>query len=88
MELATLAAIAATFLLAGGVKGVIGLGLPTVSLGLLAAALLASAALVFHNPFSDPGNRGTNPLIPVVFEARLEPFDPSFSMSAFTEIGR
>jgi uncharacterized membrane protein YfcA len=31
--------IAATFLLAGTVKGVIGLGLPTVSLGLLTAAL-------------------------------------------------
>jgi uncharacterized protein len=34
-----IAAIAATFLLAGAVKGVIGLGLPTVSLGLLTAAL-------------------------------------------------
>lgn len=33
----SLAAIAATFLLAGTVKGVIGLGLPTVSLGLLTA---------------------------------------------------
>ncbi len=32
-------AITVTFLLAGGVKGVIGLGLPTVSLGLLTAAL-------------------------------------------------
>lgn len=31
--------IAATFLLAGGVKGVIGLGLPAVSLGILTAAL-------------------------------------------------
>ena len=38
-EPATLIAIAAVFLLAGAVKGVIGLGLPTVSLGLLAAAL-------------------------------------------------
>ncbi len=36
---ALLALIAATFLLAGAVKGVIGLGLPTVSLGLLTAAL-------------------------------------------------
>ena len=35
----TIAAITATFLLAGAVKGVIGLGLPTVSLGLLTAAL-------------------------------------------------
>ena len=34
-----LAIIAGTFLLAGTVKGVIGLGLPTVSLGLLTAAL-------------------------------------------------
>jgi len=31
--------IAATFLIAGGVKGLIGLGLPTVSLGLLTAVL-------------------------------------------------
>ena len=36
---ASIAAIAATFLLAGMVKGVIGLGLPTVSLGLLTAVL-------------------------------------------------
>jgi len=35
----TLALVAATFLLAGGVKGVIGLGLPTVSLALLTATL-------------------------------------------------
>ncbi len=35
----TIATIIATFLLAGAVKGVIGLGLPTVSLGLLAAVL-------------------------------------------------
>jgi uncharacterized membrane protein YfcA len=35
----TLFAISATFVIAGGVKGVIGLGLPTVSLGLLTAAL-------------------------------------------------
>lgn len=33
----SMAAIAATFLLAGAVKGVIGLGLPTVTLGLLTA---------------------------------------------------
>ena len=35
----TLFAISATFLIAGGVKGVIGLGLPSVSLGLLTATL-------------------------------------------------
>jgi uncharacterized membrane protein YfcA len=34
-----IAVIAGTFLIAGAVKGVIGLGLPTVSLGLLTAAL-------------------------------------------------
>lgn len=42
--------IVGTFLLAGGVKGVIGLGLPTVSLGLLAATLdltTAMAVLLF-----------------------------------------
>lgn len=37
-DAASLTLIAAVFLLAGAVKGVIGLGLPTVSLGLLAAA--------------------------------------------------
>src|SRR6266404_2044234 len=37
--------IAATFLLAGFVKGVIGLGLPTVSMGLLAVSRPASRAL-------------------------------------------
>lgn len=41
----TLAAIAATFLLAGTVKGVIGLGLPTVSLGLLTAVLDLPSAM-------------------------------------------
>ena len=35
----TLFAISATFVIAGGVKGVLGLGLPTVSLGLLTATL-------------------------------------------------
>lgn len=39
MEPATIAGICATFLLAGFVKGVVGLGLPTVSLALLAATL-------------------------------------------------
>jgi len=38
-------AITATFLLAGGVKGVIGMGLPTVSLGLLAATLDLTSAM-------------------------------------------
>ncbi|MBT6274481.1 MAG: sulfite exporter TauE/SafE family protein [Chromatiales bacterium] len=41
----TLLAIAGTFLLAGSVKGVIGLGLPTVSLGLLTAALDLTTAM-------------------------------------------
>jgi len=39
------AIIAFTFLLAGTVKGVIGLGLPTVSLGILAAALDLTTAI-------------------------------------------
>ncbi len=38
-------AVALTFLLAGGVKGVIGLGLPTVSLGLLTVALDLTTAM-------------------------------------------
>jgi len=41
----TIIIIAGTFLLAGGVKGVIGLGLPTVSLGLLAATLDLTSAM-------------------------------------------
>lgn len=41
----TLAVIAATFLLAGFVKGVVGLGLPTVSLALLTATLGLKAAI-------------------------------------------
>src|ERR1700753_2761810 len=40
-----LALIAAVFLLAGFVKGIIGLGLPTVSMGLLAATMPPSQAL-------------------------------------------
>ncbi len=39
MDVAVLAAICGTFLLAGFVKGVVGLGLPTVSLALLTAVL-------------------------------------------------
>ena len=38
-ELATLIVVSGTFLLAGAVKGVIGLGLPTVSLALLTVAI-------------------------------------------------
>ncbi|MEE9266008.1 MAG: sulfite exporter TauE/SafE family protein [Gammaproteobacteria bacterium] len=44
-DLITVAAIAGTFLLAGTVKGVIGLGLPTVSLGLLTAAFDLTTAM-------------------------------------------
>lgn len=48
---ATLAIIFATFLLAGGVKGVIGLGLPTISLAILTVALdLASAMALLLIP--------------------------------------
>ena len=51
---ATLAATAGAFLLAGFVKGVIGLGLPTVAIGLLglmmtpaqAAAIMVAPALI------------------------------------------
>lgn len=42
----TLAAIAATFLIAGTVKGVIGLGLPSISLALLTAAIGLQQAMV------------------------------------------
>lgn len=45
IEAVTAIIIAGTFLLAGSVKGVIGLGLPTVSLGLLAAALDLTTAM-------------------------------------------
>ena len=45
IETFTLIIIGGTFLLAGGVKGVIGLGLPTVSLGLLAAAFDLTTAM-------------------------------------------
>jgi uncharacterized membrane protein YfcA len=45
IDTSTLIIIAATFLLAGSVKGVIGLGLPTVSLGLLAATLDLTTAM-------------------------------------------
>ena len=44
-DFTTIAAIAGTFLLAGGVKGVIGLGLPTVSLGLLTATFDLTTAM-------------------------------------------
>ncbi len=42
----SLVIIAATFLLAGGVKGVVGLGLPTISLALLTAAFGLKEAMV------------------------------------------
>ncbi len=45
IETYTLVVIAGTFLLAGSVKGIIGLGLPTVSLGLLAAVLDLTTAM-------------------------------------------
>jgi uncharacterized protein len=45
MSLSLLSFIAAVFLLAGFVKGVIGLGLPTVSMGLLAVAMAPAHAL-------------------------------------------
>lgn len=47
----TLALVAAAFLLAGAVKGVIGLGLPTIGMGLLALAMTpAQAAAVLILP--------------------------------------
>ncbi len=45
LDLVTIATIAGAFLLAGAVKGVTGLGLPTVSLGLLTAALDLTSAM-------------------------------------------
>ena len=44
-DLTTVIVIASTFLLAGTVKGVIGLGLPTLSLGLLTATLDLTTAM-------------------------------------------
>ncbi len=44
-DLTTIVVIGATFLLAGTVKGVIGLGLPTLSLGLLTATLDLTTAM-------------------------------------------
>lgn len=47
----TLIAVAAAFALAGGVKGVIGMGLPTVAIGLLSAMMLpAQAAAILVLP--------------------------------------
>ena len=43
-----LIAVAAIFVLAGGVKGVIGLGLPTVSLGLLTAMTDLPTAMAYR----------------------------------------
>src|ERR1700712_247800 len=45
MSISMLIAIAAVFMLAGFVKGVIGLGLPTVSIGLLAVSMPPAHAL-------------------------------------------
>src|ERR1700754_2753367 len=45
MPLSTLLTVAAVFLLAGFVKGVIGLGLPTVAIGLLATRMPPSHAM-------------------------------------------
>ena len=45
LDLTTVIVIAATFFLAGGVKGIIGLGLPTLSLGLLTASLDLTTAM-------------------------------------------
>ena len=45
LDAATIISIAGTFLLAGAVKGVIGLGLPTVSLAVLAVALNLTNAM-------------------------------------------
>ena len=42
---ATLVTVAGTFLIAGTVKGVIGLGLPTVSLALLTVAIDLPSAM-------------------------------------------
>lgn len=44
-DLMPLAVVTATFLLAGAIKGIIGLGLPTVSLGLLAAVFDLTTAM-------------------------------------------
>lgn len=44
-DLPTVVVVAATFVLAGTVKGIIGLGLPTVSLGLLTAAFDLTTAM-------------------------------------------
>ena len=62
MEFQTGVAVACVFLLAGGVKGVVGLGLPTVSMALLSvwvSPALAAAWLV-----------GTGPVYPVVGAGR------------------
>jgi uncharacterized protein len=44
LDLSDLAIVAAVFVLAGGVKGVIGLGLPTVAMGLLGALMTPNHA--------------------------------------------
>jgi uncharacterized membrane protein YfcA len=70
MDATLFAAIAATFTLAGFVKGVIGLGLPTIAMGLLgslmapaaAAALLIMPSIV-TNIWQMAGGRGLAPLL-------------------------
>ncbi|WP_458097264.1 sulfite exporter TauE/SafE family protein [Roseomonas sp. WA12] len=70
MDLLPLAAIAAIFLLAGFVKGVIGLGLPTIAMGLLgslmppaeAAALLVIPAII-SNLWQMAGGTALAPLL-------------------------
>jgi len=70
MDPALIAAIAATFTLAGFVKGVIGLGLPTIAMGLLgslmppatAAALLVIPSIV-TNLWQMAGGPGLRPLL-------------------------
>ena len=55
-EPSVLLVVAATFVLAGTVKGVIGLGLPTVSLALLTVAIdLPSAMACFVDDFAACG---------------------------------
>jgi uncharacterized membrane protein YfcA len=70
MDATLIAAIAATFTLAGFVKGVIGLGLPTIAMGLLgslmapaaAAALLIIPSIV-TNIWQMAGGPGLGPLL-------------------------
>lgn len=72
----TVMLIAATFLLAGAVKGVIGLGLPTVTLGILTAALdlpTAMALLIVPSFVTNVYQASVGGQARVVF-ARIWPF--------------